>query len=247
MKRLIYIAIGAVIALLGNHYFITSKKPDLQRLYMRSMAIEDQPPVVFIHGILGSKLKDRMTDRELWFGSLWKLLFDEHEDLALRIDPGTLEPIPVGLTAFAIAENTAGKDYYGRIFTDPGGAGRLCKSAARTGNPAGVEVFLYVLLRLALDNAVNAAHLADFIEQIRQDFDNPDLKVDIVAHSMGGLIARYYIRYGRTDVLGSNDFSGQYVRCGKGQTDYSAGDAQPGFGGNPERVYRRDQAGFLTD
>ena len=206
MKRLIYIAIGAVIALLGNHYFITSSKPDLQRLYMQSMAIEDQPPVVFVHGILGSKLKDRMTGRELWFGSLWKLLFDEHEDLALRIDPGTLEPIPDGLTAFAIAENTAGKDYYGRILRTLEGPGGYVKALPGQEIRPGSRYLYTFYYDWRLDNAVNAAHLADFIEQIRQDFDNPDLKVDIVAHSMGGLIARYYIRYGRTDVLGSNDF-----------------------------------------
>jgi len=52
----------------------------------------------------------------------------------------------------------------------------------------------------------SAARLADFIEQIRLDFGDPRLKVDIIAHSMGGLIARYYIRYGRADVLDDNDF-----------------------------------------
>jgi len=53
---------------------------------------------------------------------------------------------------------------------------------------------------------VSAGQLADFIEQIRLDYNDPKLKVDIVAHSMGGLIARYYIRYGKQDVIGDNDF-----------------------------------------
>ena len=206
MKRLAYIVIGAVIALAGNHYFIASKKPDLQRLYMQSMAIEDQPPVVFIHGILGSKLKDRMTGKELWFGSLWKLLFDEHEELALRIDPDTLAPKPDGLTAFAIADNTAGKDYYGNIVRTLEGPGGYVKAVPGQAIEPGKRYFYTFHYDWRQDNSVSAAYLADFIEQIRRDFNNPDLKVDIVAHSMGGLIARYYIRYGRADVLDSNDF-----------------------------------------
>ena len=206
MKRLVYIAIGAVIALLGNHYFIASTKPDLQRLYMQSMALEDQPPVIFIHGILGSKLKHEETDEELWFGPLWKLLFDEHEDLVMDIDPDTLRPEPGELTAFAIADNTAGKDYYGNILRTLEHVGGYEK--VRPGQKVRPQTKYYYPFYYdwRLDNVTNAAHLADFIEQIRLDFDNPRLKVDIIAHSMGGLIARYYIRYGRTDVLDSNDF-----------------------------------------
>jgi pimeloyl-ACP methyl ester carboxylesterase len=52
-----------------------------------------------------------------------------------------------------------------------------------------------------------AGKLSRLIEQIRRDFGNPDLKVDLIAHSMGGLMARYYLRYGEQDVLDGNEFT----------------------------------------
>ncbi|MEN8205545.1 MAG: hypothetical protein ABFS24_05990 [Pseudomonadota bacterium] len=42
----------------------------------------------------------------------------------------------------------------------------------------------------------SARELDQFIEQIRKDYGAPELQVDLVTHSMGGLIARYYLRYG---------------------------------------------------
>lgn len=206
MKRLVYIALGALIALLGNYWFTSSKKPDLQRLYMQSMAVENQPPVVFIHGILGSKLKDENTDEELWFGPLWKLLFHHHGDLAMEIDPATLQPQAGSLTPFAIADNTAGKDYYGNVLRTLDEVGGYEMAAPGQEVRPGVKYYYPFHYDWRLDNAHNAARLADFIDQIRVDFGDPGLKVDILAHSMGGLIARYYIRYGRFDVLDGNEF-----------------------------------------
>jgi len=48
--------------------------------------------------------------------------------------------------------------------------------------------------------------LDELIEQIRRDHGNPELRVDVIAHSMGGLIVRYYERYGTADVLDGNVF-----------------------------------------
>ena len=56
------------------------------------------------------------------------------------------------------------------------------------------------------DNVVIARKLDALIEQLRRDYGDPQLKVDLVAHSMGGLIARYYLQYGTTDVLDGNEF-----------------------------------------
>ena len=206
MKRLAYIALGAVLALLGNCYLVSSTGPDLQRLYRQSMVVEDQPPVVFIHGILGSRLRDEKTGEELWFGPLWKLLFDHHYDLVMEINPDTLEPEPGELKAFAVADNTAGKDYYGNVLRTLEEAGGYEKATPGQEIRPQSKYFYEFYYDWRLDNTINAAHLADFIDRIRLDHGDPNLKVDIIAHSMGGLIARYYIRYGRADVLDSNDF-----------------------------------------
>jgi len=52
-----------------------------------------------------------------------------------------------------------------------------------------------------------AADLDLLIESIRADHGDPELRVDIVAHSMGGLIARYFLRYGGADVLNDNELA----------------------------------------
>src|SRR5690606_3682395 len=49
--------------------------------------------------------------------------------------------------------------------------------------------------------------LHELIDQIRRDYNDPTLPVDIVAHSNGGLIASYYLRYGPRDVLDDPAFT----------------------------------------
>ena len=164
-------------------------------------------PVILIPGLLGSKLIRASDGTELWPGSTSKLLTSDYEDLALRIDPDTLEPIDDGLVPGGIFEGAVGKDFYRRIIQDllvSGGYQRTEPVHAGGQQKAGLYVFTYDWRQ---DIVKTTQKLDDLIEQIRRDYNDPALRVDVIAHSMGGLVVRYYERYGTVDVLGGNTFT----------------------------------------
>jgi len=188
--------------------------PDLHRLYMESMMVEDQPPVVFIHGVLGSKLKNIETQEDVWPGAVSRLLLHNYADIAYDINPENLEPFPSKALAYEISDGAAGKDFYGKIvrtLSETGGY-KLSKVGVEV-NPKQKNYYVFHY-DWRQDNVKSSAQLTDFIEQIRLDYKDPTLKVDIVAHSMGGLIARYYMRYGKQDVIGDNDFNQKLTMYG---------------------------------
>jgi len=184
-------------------------RPDLERLYQTSQADHDQPPVILIPGLMGSRLASE-SEGEIWPGSLGDLMFSNYERAALEINPNTLLPIPGDVSATGITGKFAGRDFYDSIITALETAGGF--SRAVPGQRPEHQGRLYYIFTYdwRMDNVQNVRQLDDFIEQIRIDHDNPDLKVDIVAHSMGGLIARYYLRYGTVDVTTDNDFPINY-------------------------------------
>lgn len=182
------------------------KRPDLERLYASSRDTTDQPPVIVVPGLFGSRLRDVNSGEERWPGALGRILFSEYRDLALPFDSGTLEPEPGSLEPHGIAEKAVGRDFYGRILDTLENAGGYVRG--RPGEAPRNEGRQYYVLtydwRRGLVNSARA--LDDLVEQIRADYGNDDLGVDVVAHSMGGLVARYYARYGRRDVLDDNEF-----------------------------------------
>ena len=177
-----------------------SPRPDLRRLYEFGTPAAGQPPVIVIPGILGSRLKDAQSGAEIWPGSLWQVALGTKEHLALPFDPATLQPTaeaaPDGLFEAAL-----GSDFYGEILRTLEHAGGYRR--ARAGTPADARQRHYYVFAYdwRQDNVRTAAKLDAFIEQIRRDYGDPALQVDIVAHSMGGLVTRYFLRYGAQDVL----------------------------------------------
>jgi len=206
--RIIILALVIIgIFYAGSYYSTKNRAPDLARLYMQSGEVTNQPPVVFVHGVMGSKLRKKSTGEELWTGSIVRVLTSDYSELALDINADTLEPQPSELEAFEVCDTAIGKDFYGKIINTLHDYGeyKLTNLGDRIDrNKKHYYIFYYDWRQ---DNVITAGMLADFIEQVRKDYKDPELKVDIVAHSMGGLITRYYIRYGRVDVLGNNDFS----------------------------------------
>ena len=175
-------------------------RPDLRRLYEFGMPAAGQPPVIVIPGILGSHLRDAQTGAEIWPGSLWSVALGRKEHLALPFDPTTLEPT-VEARPDGLFEAALGTDFYGEILRtlEHSGGYRRARPGERV-DPRERHYYVFAY-DWRQDNVRTAAMLDAFIEQVRRDYGDPKLKVDIVAHSMGGLVTRYFLRYGAEDVL----------------------------------------------
>jgi pimeloyl-ACP methyl ester carboxylesterase len=181
--------------------------PAADQLYPAHAASPDRVPVILIPGLLGSRLARARDGVEVWPGGTRKLLTSDYLDLALRIDPDTLEPVDDGLVPSGIFEGAVGKDFYGRLMQELREAGGY--RLMRPGRPvvqqrARLYVFTYDWRQ---DNVETVKKLDELIEQIRSDYGDPELRVDVIAHSMGGLVVRYFERYGPVDVLDGNSFT----------------------------------------
>ena len=172
-------------------------RPNLSRLYQHADDNPAQPPVVIIHGLSGSTLVDAKTGKEFWPGSLGTLAFSNFSDLRqLSAEQREGE----GLVPGTLMYDVAGVDFYGELLQTLEGVGRFVRSTP--GQPVGTERRRYyeLLYDWRKDNLVAVRKLHALIEQIRVDYGDPALRVDIIAHSNGGTITNYYLRYGPNDV-----------------------------------------------
>ena len=167
---------------------------------------EIYPPVIIIPGLLGSRLVDTQTGKEVWPGSAFDVAWGKYPDLVLDFDLDN--PDQQSLVSAGIAESKLGVDFYGellRVLEHYAGYERAVLGAGR---PSPGQRRLYVFdYDWRQDNVRTVKKLHQFIQTIREDYASPKLKVDVIAHSMGGLMARYYLRFGNKDVLQDNDLN----------------------------------------
>ncbi len=210
LRRKALTILSCLALVLGLSACVTQPvQPELKRLYQTNQTDPRQPPVILIPGLMGSRLESESRG-ELWPGSLFDLIFSPYRHAALRIDPDTLLPLPGDTSAIRITGKFAGRNFYSSIIQTLETAGGF--TLAEPGNIPESQDRLYYIFTYdwRLDNVQSARKLDEFIEQIRRDHGDPDMKFDLVAHSMGGLIARYYLRYGSVDVTMDNEFPINY-------------------------------------
>ena len=184
-------------------------RPDLFRLYETARANTEQPPVIIIPGLMGTLLESP-TQGEIWIGSLTDLAFSDYRHAALKIDPDSLMPDPGDVRPAGITGEFAGRDFYQPIIETLENIGGFERAeVGRAVNPNGRYYYVFTY-DWRLDNVQSARRLSELVEQIRLDHGRSDLKVDIIAHSMGGMIARYYMRYGTVDATTNNEFPVNY-------------------------------------
>ncbi|MGO9802812.1 MAG: esterase/lipase family protein [Steroidobacteraceae bacterium] len=181
--------------------------PDLSRLYASGMEEARTPPVILIPGALGSRLFDKQKRSEVWPGSTLHLLVGSKQDLVLPFDPVTLQPADDGLEASGLFEEVLNADFYGAILRTLRQSGGFVPGKLGAHADPRVRRYYVFAYDWRQDNVTTAKRLDALIEQLRRDYDDPTLKVNVIAHSMGGLITRYYLRYGTVDALeGEGDF-----------------------------------------
>jgi hypothetical protein len=228
MGRATVCAVAGLLLWTGCAAELFPNRPDLGGLYSRSARSHGptRNPVIVIPGLTGSKLVDGESGRVVWgaFSDDYAnprrpadarlVALPMREGAALRElrddvrSAGVLDRlrmkvlgIPINLRAY----------FY--ILEALGVGGYRDESLALSGEVDWGDdhftcfQFDYDWRR---DNVENAQRLHRFIEEKRAyvqaetrrrfGVDRPNLKFDVVSHSMGGLLLRYYLRYGTAEL-----------------------------------------------
>jgi pimeloyl-ACP methyl ester carboxylesterase len=186
-----------LLALLAAQGCALRPHPDLTALY-RDWAEQkaDRPPLIGIHGMMGAMIVDPKSGLALWGRAKDLLSTTADLRLALPIEPGeSTDLAPAGSI-----KQVAGVEIYAgivRTLTQEGGY----TQAPSTGPAPAAPLFPFSY-DWRQSCAANAARLAAFIDDSEKRSGGPAGKVDIVSHSMGGLVAKYFILYGGRNVLG---------------------------------------------
>lgn len=202
--------------------------PDFGQIYNQAAQYQgiERNPVIVIHGILGAKLIDQASGENVW-GDFGESTIRLHADESLRrlslpmaleaplkdlrdsvVPAGALEEAKARVLGLPLRINA-----YGDIMSILGAGRYYDKDRAKQYSLDYGDAH-YTCFQFAYDwrrdIAENARALEAFIQEKkeyityeyerRHGVKDHDVQFDIVAHSMGGLIARYYLMYGGSDL-----------------------------------------------
>lgn len=155
-------------------------------------------PVIIIPGLIGSELVNKNTGKEVWF----HLQRVKDDDLRLPITPNiarsrdNLVPRDI-LRNVKLIKILPEIQIYDRLVASLKADGY---TEAEWDAPAATDVFYVFPYDWRLDNVETARILTQKIQAVKTKLKRPDLKFNVIAHSMGGLIARYAALYGSADL-----------------------------------------------
>ena len=160
-------------------------------------------PVIIIPGVTGSQIVSPETGKTVWFS--FGFSRDEPDDLRLPLSPD-LRQNTDSLVAGDIIREIKLPGVL-KIFPEIGVYGTALAALRAKGytegdwdNPQEADVYYVFPYDWRRDNVESAQRLIEKIEAVKAKLNRPDLKFNLVAHSMGGLIARYAAMYGKADL-----------------------------------------------
>jgi len=176
--------------------------PNLERIFGEARARQGKRPVIVIPGILGTQLINSKTGEVIWPSVLRSS--DDGSNLPMTPDlannrddvvPGKI--IETVQLARLLPEVYVYRDLIAALRDYAGYREGDWKNPAPDGDRDTFYVFPYDFRK---DNVENARLLINRLRALKSTLQRPDLRFNILAHSMGGLIARYAAMYGDTDL-----------------------------------------------
>ncbi|HEX5889335.1 MAG TPA: hypothetical protein VFY61_11550 [Pyrinomonadaceae bacterium] len=200
MKSRNLLLVLVTLSLVSSACISARRTPNLEHIFASARTRTGKRPVIVIPGILGSELINSKTGQTIWPSAV------RTSNEGLPINPN-LETNRDELVPGKILETVRFAKILPEVYVyrDLLEALRRYAGYRQTDwdNP-GVDgdrdtfyVFAYDWRR---DNVANARDLVQRIQRLKQRLQRPDLKFNIIAHSMGGLIARYAAMYGDADL-----------------------------------------------
>ena len=178
------------------------RTPNLARIFAEARTRTGKRPVIVIPGILGSQLVNEETGEVAWPSAFRAsddgLSLPMTADLAQNRDKLVARKIVDTLRLSRLVPEVyvyhelleALRNYGGYREGD-------WSNPFEGGDRDAYYVFPYDWRR---DNVETARELIGRIEALKRKLNRPDLRFNIVAHSMGGLVARYAAMYGDADL-----------------------------------------------
>ena len=189
-----------LVALVSSGCISARRTPNLENIFTTARSRTGKRPVIVIPGILGSELINSKTGETVWPSAfrtsqeglpIGPNLATNHDDLV----PGKIiETVRLGRL---LPEVYVYRDLLEALRRYAGYRDGDWENPGADGYEDTFYVFAY---DWRLDNVANARELVRRIVQLKSRLQRPDLKFTVVAHSMGGLIARYAAMYGDTDL-----------------------------------------------
>ena len=178
------------------------RTPNLGRVFAGARERTGKRPVIVIPGILGSRIVNQRTGEVVW-PSVFRsdvdgLSLPTRPDLANNRDELVAARIVEAARLAKIAPEVYVYHHLLRALEDYGGY----REGDWDNPPEGGDrdtfyVFPYDWRR---DNVESARLLVRRVEALKLHLNRPDLRFNVVAHSMGGLVARYAAMYGDRDL-----------------------------------------------
>lgn len=186
------------------------RAPDLARIFAGADKKKGKRPLIIIPGILGSRLVNRKTNEVVWESAFRA----KADDLALPVS-GDLRANRDDLIASEVIQSArlfrrAPEIYVYRelvnALRDYAGYKQGDWDNPQAGDDA--DTFYLFPYDWRRDNVESAQELISKIEALKLKLGRPDLRFNIIAHSMGGLVARYAAMYGASDLTETGDSTG---------------------------------------